>query len=44
MQEIWLRIETWLEANAPQIIEVLQPGASDAQIGELVSFAIAIEY
>ncbi|MCU0546814.1 MAG: SMI1/KNR4 family protein [Oscillatoriaceae cyanobacterium Prado104] len=34
-QEIWTKIETWLIANAPQILEVLQPGASDDRISEL---------
>jgi cell wall assembly regulator SMI1 len=35
MQEIWTRIETWLKVNAPQVFDVLQPGASDAKIKEL---------
>ncbi|MEA5465228.1 SMI1/KNR4 family protein [Leptothoe sp. PORK10 BA2] len=38
MQEIWERIENWLRVNAPQVFEVLQPGASDAQIAELENF------
>jgi cell wall assembly regulator SMI1 len=38
MQEIWARIENWLRVNAPQVLEVLQPGASDVQIGELEAF------
>jgi cell wall assembly regulator SMI1 len=38
MQEIWARIENWLRGNAPQILETLQPGASNAQIGELEEF------
>lgn len=32
MQEIWVRIETWLRTNAPQILETLRSPASDAQI------------
>ncbi|MGL5058964.1 MAG: SMI1/KNR4 family protein [Microcoleus sp.] len=35
MQEIWTKIETWLIANAPQIFEELQPGASEFRISEL---------
>jgi cell wall assembly regulator SMI1 len=35
ISEIWNRIETWLQANAPSVLEVLQPGASDIQINEL---------
>lgn len=37
MEEIWSRIIVWIEANAPQLLEVLQPGASEAQISELES-------
>jgi cell wall assembly regulator SMI1 len=36
--EIWVQIETWLRANAPKVLDVLQPGASDAQISELEDF------
>jgi cell wall assembly regulator SMI1 len=32
MQEIWTYIESWLYANAPKILDTLQPGASDTQI------------
>lgn len=35
MQEIWTRIEIWLQANAPEIFDAIQVGASDAQIEEL---------
>lgn len=38
MQEIWSKIESWLRANAPQILETLQPGVSDVQITELENF------
>ncbi len=37
MQEIWTQIETWLMANAPSLLDLIQPGASDAQISELES-------
>lgn len=32
MQDIWSQIEKWMQANAPQVLDTLQPGASDAQI------------
>jgi cell wall assembly regulator SMI1 len=32
MQEIWTYIESWLYANAPKVLDTLQPGASDTQI------------
>ncbi|AFY87252.1 SMI1/KNR4 family protein [Chroococcidiopsis thermalis] len=35
MEEIWQRIDLWLQVNAPQIFETLQSGASEAQIAEL---------
>jgi cell wall assembly regulator SMI1 len=35
MEEIWARIVTWMRENAPQLIEVLEVGASDAQIRAL---------
>ena len=35
MEEIWARIRTWIEANAPQLLEVMNPGASEMQIIEL---------
>lgn len=42
MQDIWTQIESWMRANAPQVLDTLQPGASDAQIAELES-ALAIQ-
>lgn len=33
MQEIWVRIESWMRANAPKVLDVLQPGASDVKNG-----------
>ena len=38
MEGIWARIETWLRNNAPQVLELLQPGVSEAQISELEEF------
>lgn len=38
MEEIWARIEAWLRANAPQVLDTLQPGISDTQIQVLESF------
>lgn len=35
MQEVWTRIEGWLKAHAPQVLDTLQPGASDDRITEL---------
>jgi cell wall assembly regulator SMI1 len=32
MQAIWTRIESWLEANAPEVLKTLNPGASEEQI------------
>ncbi|HEY9877863.1 MAG TPA: SMI1/KNR4 family protein, partial [Leptolyngbyaceae cyanobacterium] len=32
MQTIWARIDAWLMANAPGVLQTLKPGASDAQI------------
>lgn len=34
MEEVWQRIDLWLQANTPQIFETLQSGASDAGIAE----------
>lgn len=35
MRDIWDRLEKWLDANAPQVAETLQPGATEEQLGEL---------
>jgi cell wall assembly regulator SMI1 len=35
MQEIWQRIENWLQQNSPEIMADLLPGASDDQISQL---------
>lgn len=34
MRDIWERIDKWLGVNAPQVLNVLQPGASEEQIRE----------
>ena len=33
--ELWARLETWANANAPKMLEDLNPGATDEQIAEL---------
>jgi cell wall assembly regulator SMI1 len=38
MQEIWSQIDTWLGINAPEILDLLQPGASDDEISKLEDF------
>ena len=38
MHEIWKRIDRWLEANAPDLLASLNPGASDQEIAETESF------
>lgn len=35
MEAIWTRITAWIESNAPHLLEVLQSGATEAQIDEL---------
>jgi cell wall assembly regulator SMI1 len=43
MEEIWKRIDSWLEANAPVVFQSLQPGASDSQI-QAVEDALSIQF
>lgn len=38
MEKIWAQIENWFRANAPQVLESLQIGASDTEIAELEEF------
>jgi len=33
----WTRIDAWLDANAPQVMATLQPGASDEQLADCES-------
>jgi cell wall assembly regulator SMI1 len=37
MQDTWVRFEAWLAANAPQLIDELNPGATDAELRELAT-------
>ena len=34
MRDIWQRIDKWLGVNAPQVLDTLQPGASEEEIRE----------
>ncbi|MEH2106583.1 SMI1/KNR4 family protein [Nostoc sp.] len=43
MQEIWTRIEFWLKANTPQVLDTLNPGASESQI-KAVEDALLIQF
>ncbi|MEH2230815.1 MAG: SMI1/KNR4 family protein [Nostoc sp.] len=43
MQEIWTRIEFWLKTNTPQVLDTLNPGASESQI-EAVEEALLIQF
>ncbi|MGA7730176.1 MAG: SMI1/KNR4 family protein [Chloroflexia bacterium] len=38
MQNIWKRIESWLGANVPELLDTLNPGASDAAIADAEAF------
>lgn len=38
IEEIWTRIDTWLAANAPEMLEALNPGASDNDIADTETF------
>lgn len=35
MEHIWTRITSWIKTHAPQLLELLQDGASEEQINEL---------
>ncbi len=35
MNELWNRLKTWLEQNAPELLETLQPAASEKKIAAL---------
>jgi cell wall assembly regulator SMI1 len=43
MEEIWARIDAWLEVNAPKVFKTLQHGASDSQI-QAVENALSIQF
>lgn len=34
-EQVWGRLETWAQENAPEILAVLNPGAADATLAEL---------
>lgn len=38
MEEIWLRIESWMQVNAPRVLKSLQSGASETRIIEFEDF------
>jgi len=38
MRELWRRLEAWLSTNAPQVLETLQPGATEEQIERAEAF------
>lgn len=38
MQDLWNRLETWLNANAPHILATLQSGATEEEIKQAESF------
>ena len=43
MRDIWQRIERWLEVNAPQVLDMLQHGASEEEIRETEKF-LSVEF
>ncbi|MGL4619340.1 MAG: SMI1/KNR4 family protein [Chroococcidiopsis sp.] len=38
MEDIWKGIEAWLAVNAPELLDSLKPGATEAEIQETESF------
>ena len=38
MEDIWIRIESWMQINAPKVLKSLQRGASETQIIEFEDF------
>ena len=38
MRDIWIRIETWLAENARSVLESLNEGATDQEIGDTEAF------
>ena len=37
MQNLWMRFEAWLATNAPQLLDELNPGATNAELSELAT-------
>jgi len=44
MEDIWKRIAAWLAVNAPELLDSLKPGATEAEIQETESFLLVIGY
>ena len=38
MEDIWIRIESWMQVNAPKVLKSLQRGVSETQIIEFEDF------
>src|SRR5437764_14848538 len=38
MQHLWMRIDAWLAAHAPQVLVTLQPGASEDAISDTEAY------
>ena len=43
MGDIWQRIDKWLSVNAPKVLNMLQPGATEAEIRETEKF-LSVEF
>lgn len=43
MKDLWNRIDSWLEANAPSLLSQLQPGATEAAIQKAEAF-LGVEF
>jgi cell wall assembly regulator SMI1 len=43
MRDVWQRIDKWLAVNAPQILDILQDGASEEEISETEQF-LSVEF
>ena len=37
MQNLWMRFEAWLVTNAPQLVDELNPGVTNAELSELAT-------
>ncbi len=43
MRDVWQHIDKWLSVHAPQVLEMLQPGASEEEIRETEKF-LSVEF
>ena len=43
ISDVWQRIDRWLGVNAPEVLNVLQPGATEAEIRETEKF-LSVEF